>query len=315
MSKPPKKPTSKKPARLGRGLSALMSDISPAIEQKKPTKKLATKQVKSESGVQTIAINHIECNPDQPRRHFDKKALAELSQSIKDKGVLQPILLRPLPKSMAGKGKTVNNRYQIVAGERRWQAALAAKLDQIPALVRNLSDREILEVGVVENVQREDLNPIEEALAYGALKQQFGRRQKDIAQAIGKSRAYVANRMRLLDLPERAREYLAAGKITPGHANAILSYQDPMELTELIVTKNMSVRDAEKWARFGLRGPAPETKSANQKDANIRALEDKLSSYIGLQVSINHKGQGGKLSINYKTPDQLEAVIKRLNNS
>ncbi|MCK5923882.1 MAG: ParB/RepB/Spo0J family partition protein, partial [Methylococcales bacterium] len=237
-----------KSPRLGRGLSALMADINPVIEDvktegAKSKKTIDTKASKSSSakpstqtkspkadGITIIAINRIDRNPDQPRLHFDKTALAELTESIRDRGVLQPILLRPLPPKYASEGKTVKDRYQIVAGERRWQASLAAGLDQMPALIRDFSDREVLEVGVVENIQREDLNPIEEALAFEALKEQFGHRQQGIAQAIGKSRAYVANRMRLLQLPERAREYLVSGRITPGHANAILAYKDPMEL-------------------------------------------------------------------------------------
>jgi len=212
---------------LGRGLSALMSDVSVAAipqeepkAKKTPVKKTPKKMAKdkptpipaNQRGVTSVAIDQLERNPDQPRKYFDKDKLAELTQSIKDKGVLQPILVRPLPRQTNHEKK----HYQIVAGERRWQAALKAKLDTMPVLIRELSDQDVLEIGVVENVQRADLNPIEEALAYQALSEQFKRTQEDIAQAVGKSRPHVTNMLRLLTLPKRAQTYLAKGKITAG---------------------------------------------------------------------------------------------------
>lgn len=339
----------KTPKKLGRGLSALMAEITPPPAKKatkakpkkgtakKPaTKKTTTKKPvakKSTSkkpvskrvvtkpkapgrGVNDIPIDKIERNPDQPRRVFDQTLLEELTASIKDKGILQPILLRPLPERLAKKKKAkTKDYYQIVAGERRWQAALKAGLDQMPALIRNLTDQEVLEVGVVENVQRADLNPIEEAMAYQALKDQFGRRQEDIANAIGKSRSHVANCLRLLTLPVLAREYLSEGKISAGHARAILSAPDSQALTEAIVDKGMSVRDAEAWARSAQRAKrdadAPKDLKKS-KNADSRFIEKQLSDQLGLKVNLNHKNPGGTINIKYKTLDQLDDLIKRM---
>ena len=315
--------------KLGRGLSALMSDISvPAAPKKMPAKKPVAKKTKpkpkavtakaptSTRGTQEISIDRIERNPDQPRRHFDKALMFQLTNSIRDKGVLQPILVRPLPRSYEAKGLKIKGRYQIVAGERRWQAALQAGLDSIPALVRALSDREVLEVGVVENVQRADLNPIEEARAYQTLKDQFGRKQDDIAKAIGKSRSHVANVMRLLNLPARAQELLANGDISAGHARAILSAPDPQSLADAILENGLSVRQAEEWVRAvrkaadgNVRLYKPEPK---QKDADTRAIEKSLTEHLGLAVTLNHKSPGGSLTIKYQTPDQLDELIERL---
>lgn len=327
MTKPPKK--------LGRGLSALMAEVTPPPAPKKPkaktkpaakkstAKKAAPKKPASAGrpkpgrGVTNIAISKIERNPEQPRRIFNAALLEELTASIKDKGVLQPILLRPLPDRLAAKKKTKNKSdyYQIVAGERRWQGAMKAGLDQIPALIRELSDQEVLEVGVVENVQRADLNPIEEAMAYQALKDQFGRKQDEIAKAIGKSRSHVANCLRLLTLPVLAREYLSDGKITAGHARAILSAPDPQALAEAIVDKGMSVREAEAWARNAQKAKrGADTKKTSNKtgDADSRFIEKQLSDHLGLRVSLKHKNPGGSLNIKYKTLDQLDDLIKRM---
>jgi ParB family chromosome partitioning protein len=321
MTKPPKK--------LGRGLSALMSEIEPPVEagtkpstpKKKPLgAKTTPKTGTQKGGVNSMAINLLERNPDQPRRIFDNRLLEELSQSIKDKGVLQPILVRPLPKGLAAKKKTkggaVKDYYQIVAGERRWQAALKAGLDQMPVLIRELSDQEVLEIGVVENVQRADLNPIEEAMAYQALKEQFGRRQEDIANAVGKSRSHVANCLRLLMLPTIAREYLSEGKITAGHARAVLAAPDPKALAEAIVAKRLSVREAEAWAKNAHAAKksvhkTPDSKQA-RRDADSRFIEKQLTEHLGLNVELKHKNPHGTLSIKYKTLDQLDDLIKKM---
>ena len=323
---------SKKPSErgLGRGLSALMSDVSlttavpnAEAEKPKPTAKLkkpakASVPAKpsqeapaaSERGVTSIAIDLLERNTEQPRKYFDKEKLAELTQSIRDKGVLQPILVRPLPESKTSRASKA--RYQIVAGERRWQAALKAKLDAMPVLVRELSDQDVLEIGVVENVQRADLNPIEEALAYQALAQQFGRTQDDIAQAIGKSRPHVTNMLRLLSLPKRAQTYLAKGKITAGHARAIIAAPDPVELADAIAAQGLSVREAEDWVRRIKAADNKEVKVPAQKDADIRKVEDDLTNMLGLKTDLRHKGPGGELRIKYKTARQLDALLKRL---
>jgi len=312
---------------LGRGLSALMSDVSvattpkepikkPPADKKKPVKKAVKKSKDvtpipaNQRGVSQLAMDQLERNPDQPRKYFDKEKLAELTQSIKDKGVLQPILVRPLPR----KTSHAKKHYQIVAGERRWQAALKAKLDSMPVLIRKLSDQDVLEIGVVENVQRADLNPIEEALAYQALAEQFKRTQEDIAQAVGKSRPHVTNMLRLLTLPKRAQTYLAKGKITAGHARAIIAAPDPTELADAIAEKGLSVREAEDWVRR-IKAADGKTKSIPaQKDADTRKVENDLSDILGLVTDLRHKGPGGELRIKYRTGAQLEALIKRLKN-
>ena len=310
---------------LGRGLSALMSDVSTInvageedasrSDNKPPEKpeveaKDVSKQPKAGAarGVISVSIDQLERNPDQPRKYFDKEKLEELTQSIKDKGVLQPILVRPLPARTA----QIKDYYQIVAGERRWQAALKAGLDSMPVLIRELSDQDVLEIGVVENVQRADLNPIEEALAYKALSEQFKRTQDDIAQAVGKSRPHVTNMLRLLTLPKRAQDYLAKGKITAGHARAIIAAPDPTELADAIAQKGLSVREAEDWVRRIKAADGQTKKIPSQKDADTRQVEDELTDKLGLKTDLRHKGPGGELRIKYKTSEQLEALIKVL---
>jgi ParB family transcriptional regulator, chromosome partitioning protein len=324
-----KKPASKPASKLGRGLSALMADIAvpeiPEDSPKKPSKQAGSKP-KSKStklaassknvekggrlgGTQEIPIDLLERNPSQPRRNFDKVKLGELTNSIRQKGVLQPILVRPLPESYGSKGKRIDNRYQIVAGERRWHGAQAAGLESMPALIRQLSDQEVLEIGVIENVQRADLNPMEEASAYQDMVQQFGRKQSEIAAATGKSRSHIANCLRLLNLPVLAQEYLEDGKITAGHARAILAASDPQALAEAIVKDGLSVRAAEKWVhRFSGKGKV----NTEKPDANIHFIERKLSQHIGMDVNIKHKDPDGTLTIKYKTMEQFDDLIKRL---
>ena len=315
---------------LGRGLSALMSDISVtgtlAATDITPTAKAVSKEPEKASkinsaappisrGVSTLAIDQIVRNPDQPRRHFDKSLLQELTQSIADKGVLQPILVRPIPsRDKTESGKAV---YQIVAGERRWQASLKAGLTSMPALIRKLSDQDVLEIGVVENVQRADLNPVEEALAYRALIDQFSRTQEEIAKAIGKSRPHIANMLRLLSLPKRAQDALQSGQISTGHARAVIAAPDPNALVEQIIDKGLSVRDAESWVRrikaaqeggyTHLPKAAPETKSAD-----LTKLERELSDKIGVEVELRHKSPTGEVRLKYKTEDQLNMLLERL---
>ena len=304
---------------LGRGLSALMADMSVTTEGsiEGPTEGEAEgTEVKpndqaggaaSLSSIQKLPIDKLVRNPDQPRRHFDQRKLAELTESIRLKGILQPILARPIvdPKN---KSKTV---YQIVAGERRWQASLKAGLSQLPVLVRELSDQDVLEVGVVENVQRADLNPIEEALAYKALTEQFNRTQEEIAKAIGKSRPHVTNMLRLLTLPKLAQEMVQAGKITMGHARAIIASDNPARLAQLISDKNLSVREAEKMVRQ-MRESASGKADAKIKSADIRALETELMNAIGLKVDLRHKGPKGELRVHYSDNSQLEDIVRRL---
>jgi len=289
---------------LGRGLSALLSDSEGEAENTKPLKDL--------SGVRALPIEQVSANPDQPRRHFDEADIATLAESIAEKGVLQPILVRPAPK---GDG------YQIVAGERRWRAAQRARLHEIPALVRDLTDRETLEIAIVENVQRADLDPVEEACAYRQLVDRFGHSQDEIARAVSKSRSHVANSMRLLTLPDSILTLLANGELSAGHARALIKNPDAEKLAELIVSKGLSVREAEALVKAGDNRNAPETKSrgGRSKDTDTRALEADLANRLGLAVDIRHgKGpqkEAGEIRVQYTTLEQLDDLCRRLSGS
>lgn len=286
---------------------------SPVAAEKKSPKVDSTNPGKS---ITYVPMDKLTRNPDQPRRYFDSALLQELSDSIRDKGVLQPVLVRPLPNSVQGdfkEGKTP--AYQIIAGERRWQAALKAGLNTIPVFIRDITDQEALEIGVVENVHRADLNPMEEALAYKALHTQFGRTQEDVAKAVGKSRPYIANMLRLLNLPDSVQTYLAEGKISTGHARAIIAAPNPAEIADMIVDNDLSVRDAENLVRRLKQDetrPAIQKIAKAQKEADIRNVEDKLQDALGLTVDLRHKAGKGELRIKYKNSDQLEALIHLL---
>jgi len=292
----PAKNTGKKSANINEGPDALLPD---------------SKQV------QFIAISRLERNPDQPRKIFKEEDMAELTSSIRQKGVLQPILVRPIPPSKRSKDDPNGGAdFQIVAGERRWQASLKAGLDAMPVLIRKLSDREVLEIGVVENVQRADLNPIEEARAYRALMDDFGRTQADVSEAIGKSRSHIANLVRTLDMPLQVQRWLELGKLSLGHAKAIISMPDPIEIGEMILRDGLSVRATEAYVKRykdgtpHILGGAPITPP--EKDPNIVALEQKLTDILGLIVDLRHKGPSGELRIKYKSGAQLDEVVKRL---
>ncbi len=321
---PPKKKTAKKASArgLGRGLSALMADVSvPSTEPTSPEVAPAASSINdtpdtNSRNVQFIAISRLDRNPDQPRKMFNEKDMSELTDSIRRKGVLQPILVRPIPKSSRSENKAGGGDadFQIVAGERRWQASLKAGLDSMPVLIRNLSDQEVLEIGVVENVQRADLNPIEEARAYRALMDDFGRTQVEVSEAIGKSRSHIANLLRLLDMPLQIQRYLELGRISQGHAKAIIGMPDPIETADMIIRDGMSVRATETYVkRYKDGSPLISNLTVpTEKDANITSLEQQLSDYLGLKVDLRHKGPGGELRIKYRTGAQLEDVMKRL---
>ncbi|MBD3770127.1 MAG: ParB/RepB/Spo0J family partition protein [Rhodobacterales bacterium] len=292
-----------KPSRLGRGLSALMGEV----EASTPAKPELGAEAAS-VGVDELPIKNIRRNPNQPRRTFDETALQELADSIRTKGVLQAILVRPDPKE-AGK-------YQIIAGERRWRAARLAGLESIPAVVRNLDELELLEIGIIENVQRADLNPIEEAEAYEALMSRFGRTQESLASSVGKSRVHITNTLRLLQLPEAARSYVREGKVSAGHARAALGSPDPEALIEMAAEKGLSVREVEALVKGARDGGSLETKSARpaaaEKDVDTEALEADLTRQLGLQVDIRHGKNGGELRIKYRDLEQLDDVCRRL---
>ena len=261
-----------------------------------------------------IALDAIGPNPKQPRRIFNEKDLVELADSIKAKGVIQAILLRPDPAQ--------DGRYQIVAGERRWRAAQRAGLKTIPAVVRKLNDVEVLELGIIENVQRANLNPIEEAEAYHALIKRFGHTQDVLAEQVGKSRSYIANALRLLNLPEDARQLMMRDDtVTAGHARAALSAPDPMIVIDEVLQKGLSVRQAEKYAQqlrlqetgAGVR-EAVEKLVNDEDDVDTKALEIDLAEKLGLDVEIRRKkdGRGGELRIRYRKLEQLDELCRRL---
>ncbi len=291
---------SKKPNRgLGRGLSALMADVAADEPQAEPgTPRRADQQV---------PIEQIVPNPDQPRRTFTPDDLDDLANSIREKGVIQPLILRRNPKDP--------ETYEIVAGERRWRASQMAQLHEVPALIRDYSDTEALEVAIIENIQRADLNAVEEAAGYRDLMERFGHTQEKLADALGKSRSHIANMMRLLNLPEDVLALLRDGKISAGHARSLITAEDPSALAKLVVAKGLSVRETEKLAK----GPKPEKPVSNpakprEKDADTIALEGDLSAALGMKVSIDHKpGQeGGSLTVRYASLDDLDDLCAKL---
>jgi ParB family chromosome partitioning protein len=261
--------------------------------------------VAATDGPRSIAIDLVQRNPQQPRKHFDEAELSDLASSIKTHGVLQPILVRPVS----------GGKYEIVAGERRWRAAQRAGLHAIPAVVRELNEVEVLEIAIVENVQRTDLNPIEEAQGFQALIDRFGRTQQDIADAVGKSRPHIANMLRLLQLPDDLQEMVRDGRLSSGHARAILTAPDPRGLAQRAIQEGLNVRDVERLAQQAKdekHGPRVSSSSVETKSADTRALEQSLSNALGLDVTISDKAGAGEVKISYKTLEQLDDVIRRL---
>ena len=277
---------------LGRGLSSRMGD----------TKDVSI-QTKTSNQETKISIANLKPSPSQPRRLFDKNSINELAESIKSKGLVQPILVRPSP--------TESGTYEIIAGERRWRAAQIAQLHEIPAVVRKLDDVEALEIAIIENVQRSDLSPIEEAAGYKRLIENHGHTQEELAEIVGKSRSHIANIIRLLGLPQSIQDMISEGKISSGHARAIMNSAFPEQLAEKIVSENLSVRAAEDLAKQR----KPGVKKVKLKDPDTIDLENNLTAKLGLNVLIDHKGKkGGSIKIEYKSLDQLELVTKKLKN-
>jgi ParB family chromosome partitioning protein len=291
--------------RLGRGLSALLGEpeaehLESGTDTPQPAGKAA--------GVQALPIELIRPNPDQPRRTIGEDELAALAASISEKGIVQPILVRPVASE--------NHSYEIVAGERRWRAAQRAQLHEIPALIRELNDLETLEIGIIENVQRTDLNPVEEAQAYKQLIDKFGHSQERIAQSVSKSRSHVANMVRLLALPEPVLTMLADGQLTTGHARAIATAPDPEELALVVIARDLSVRAAEALSRKALDRPSPPKRKSKdklvEKDSDTKALEADIAARLGLDVDIRHGSKGGEIRVQYQTLEQLDDVCRRL---
>ncbi|MBP1851858.1 ParB family chromosome partitioning protein [Rhizobium halophytocola] len=250
-----------------------------------------------------IPIEFVSRNPRNPRRYFNEDELQELATSLRQHGIVQPVVVRTV----------ANDRFEIIAGERRWRAAQLAGLTEIPVIVRDVDDRTALELAIVENVQRADLNPLEEALGYDQLIAEYSYTQNDLGEVIGKSRSHVANSLRLLKLPDDVKTMLAEGSLSAGHARSLVSTSDPIGLAKTIVSKGLSVRDAERLAQNDIRGVnLPTNASRAEKDSDTLALERSLSDHLGLAVTVNHKGDGGQLRITYKSLEQLEEICRLL---
>lgn len=283
---------------LGRGLSALLGEAD-AVEAAAPAGETG--------GARETPIELIRANPDQPRKSFSREDIDSLAASIREKGILQPILTRPMPGA--------DGEFQIVAGERRWRAAQVAGLRTVPILVRDFDDRQVLEIAIVENVQRTDLNPYEEALGYRALIDKFGHTQEAVAEAVGKSRPHVANALRLLNLPQPVLNMLVDGELTAGHARALVGSDKAVELARRIVAEGMSVRQAEALLKdVGDPKPKQPSKTPSQavKDHDTTALESDLADILGLEVEIRDAGGKGEVRLKYATLEQLDDLCRRL---
>jgi ParB family chromosome partitioning protein len=281
---------------LGRGLSALLDEVEAA----------STPEGRRAAGVLDIAIDLIRPNPDQPRKAFGPEELDELADSIRERGVLQPILVRPSP------GKP--QEYQIIAGERRWRAAQRAGLKGIPALVRDLADQEVMEVALIENIQRADLNALEEARAYETMATRFNRAPDAIAKVVGKSRSHVANTLRLMRLPEAVQDHLTSGRLTAGHARALLDLEDAVALAERVIDQGLNVRQTEALARSArtVDGRDRSSRSPSGGDADTLALQSDLEDVLGLKVQIRDRDGIGEVRIAYRTLEQLDDLCRRL---
>ncbi|MDQ1154876.1 ParB/RepB/Spo0J family partition protein [Brevundimonas sp. SORGH_AS_0993] len=286
---------------LGRGLSALLGENAEAP---------VTSDAPAPAGVRRVPIESLKPNPDQPRKTFRQEDLEELTASIRDKGVLQPILVRTQPGE--------DGVWQIIAGERRWRASQAARLTEVPIVVHEMDDVEVFEVAIVENVQRADLNPLEEAEAYRVLMERFGRTQDAVAGVVGKSRSHVANTLRLLQLPERVLFYVREGKLTAGHARALINTPDPAQLADIAFVDGLSVRETEALARRAVEGPKSAkartggAKGGTEGAADVAALQQDLADALGLNVQLTDRNGKGELTIRYGTLEQLDDLCRRL---
>ncbi len=273
---------------LGRGLSALFGDDE---EQPKP------------ENLRNIPVEQLKPSRFQPRRHFDVESLNALAESVREQGILQPILVRRHPSEP--------NTFEILAGERRWRAAQAAQLHEVPVILREMDDRAASEIALIENIQRQDLNAIEEGDGYHRLIEEFGYTQDELGRALGKSRSHIANTMRLLALPDEVKAMVADGRLTAGHARALVTVSDPLSIAREVIAKDLSVRDIEALtrARRDSGGKGGKASKVKTKDANVAALERELSLRLGLKVAITIEGDGGTLSVRYQNLDQLDVVL------
>ena len=282
-----------KRAPLGRGLAALFGETG-------------TRPLAEFGGARTVPIESIRPSPFQPRRHFGEEELEGLAQSIRDKGIVQPLLVRPAENAVNGSGAD----FELIAGERRWRAAQRAGLHEVPVVIRPLGDSEALEIALVENLQREDLSPLEEAEAYSRLMQEFGRSQAVLAEAVGKSRSHVANTLRLLSLPAPVRRQLEDGALSAGHARALLAASDPASMAGEVVRRGLNVRATEALVRR--RAAEPPRRPTKPRDADTVALEAELATALGLRITLSPKRRGGSLTLHYSSLDQLDRVLALL---
>jgi ParB family transcriptional regulator, chromosome partitioning protein len=275
---------------LGKGLSALMGDIPP-------------ENVQTKSSSEKIPIHFVYANPSQPRKNFNQELLSELSESIKEQGIIQPILVR----------KKSEDKYEIVAGERRWRAAQLAKIHEVPVIILNVDDKKSLEFAILENIQRSDLNGIEEALGYDNLVKKFGYSQEILSKILGKSRSHIANTLRLAGLPEEIKKMISDGLLTAGHARCLVNIPDNVKLAKIIVNKNLSVRQAEFLVKKEQVFSGSKRIPKNNKDTNIKSLESDLGLLMGIKVDIkNKKNNSGEIKFSYKNLDQLNKIISVL---
>ncbi len=298
----------KKFAGLGRGLSALLGEVESEVLAASSNPELKPQSTPGAPAEQraprTLPIALLRPNPFQPRDHFDPELLEELAASIRDKGIIQPIVVRPVPGQ--------SDEYQIVAGERRWRAAQKARLHEVPVVIRAFTDAEALEVALIENIQRADLNAIEEARGYRQLIEKFEYTQEALGQVIGRSRSHIANTLRLLQLPQTVQDYIYSGKLSAGHARTLVGQPDPEQMARELIEGRVNVREAEERGRKA-KGKKKRTIG---KDADTRALEQSLATQLGLNVNIAHKGEkGGELKIAYKTLEQLDDICRKLGTS
>ena len=288
---------------LGRGLSSLIADASTISD----TKASSSSSASTPLGYRSEPLINIFPNPDQPRRTFSEEGLKELSHSIKKKGIVQPLIVRR---------RSNDDGFEIIAGERRWRAAQLAQLDTLPVIVKEFSDNEVLEIAIIENIQREELNPIEEARGYQQLMEKFGRTQEQVSSALGKSRSYIANLLRLLNLPDEVTNYLVSGQISAGHAKILVSTNKAIEISRLIIKDKLSVRETEELVRsFKELGDekhikTPRKNILTQKDTDTKALEGEFSASLGVRVFIDHKAgsEAGSITLKYKTLEEFDRL-------
>jgi ParB family chromosome partitioning protein len=308
---------------LGRGLAALFDDDEDVLDaiESKDSVDISADDATTQSNRRNMPVSWLEPCPFQPRKHFDTDAIEELASSLSAHGVLQPILVRPQTDN--------SERYEIIAGERRWRAAQKAQLHEVPVIIKYLTDTQVLELALIENLQREDLSPLEEARAYKQLMEEYAYTQEKLAAAMGKSRSYVANILRLLSLPDSVQSMVADQSLSAGHARALIGAKDPEFLAQKIVKEGLNVRQTEGLARFDkaeqkrgagqkqskldLRKSAPSADSEpKKKSVDVLALEKELSQLLGLNVEVEQKGIGGVLSVSYANLDQLDDILHRL---